>query len=365
MDERENLPSASAAHRYALCKGSWLLEQQCVDHQRSMTDVLIGNRVHAVMAGEAVPNLSGEEISLIERIRSQEATLVAATFQNQPIHRVIREQRLWATDRDGNKLWSGKPDVVFANEDHALIIDYKTGRGEVEEAAKNLQLRCLVALVDEHFGLGHFNQITVAIIQPLAGQPSVCCYDSKAITQAVREADEIMSAVKLNGQSRTPSEESCKYCKGKPYCPEAREVAVAAPFPNAPLDISPKHLAQTLTDEVLSEFLVKASLAESIIEACREEAKRRLTAGEKLLGWDLKPGAVRETIVDTQTVAERFLTVGTYEQLLPAITFSTTKLKDAVKAATGHKGFELDMKVTQILHGCTESKQTSPTLIRA
>jgi hypothetical protein len=365
MDERRNLPSASAASRYAACLGSFDLERQVAEVE-STTDAAIGNRIHAALALETVNDLTTDETWIIDRCREQEAELVKATFGDAEAN-CFREKRLWSLDKDGNKLWSGKPDVIYTVSDngmlYGLIIDYKSGRGSVENAAENLQLRCLVALLDESWGFT-LDRITVAIIQPLAGPPSVAVYESSDIHSAILESNGLMKEIQKVGQPRTPFEAACKYCKGKPYCKEARELAVAPPLADAPAGITPDAIAATLTNSTLAAFLDRAAQAEAVIEACRSEARRRLSEGDAIEGWTLKDGAVRESITNSEMVASRFLELGTYEQLTPAISINKTKLKDAVKTATGTKGRELEAKLAALLDGCTESKAGQPTLTK-
>lgn len=365
MDERGNLPSASAASRYAACLGSYDLERQVAEVE-STTDAAIGNRIHAALALEPVVNLTTDEAWIIDRCREQELELVKATFGELETN-CFREKRLWSLDKDGNKLWSGKPDVIYTVNDggmlYGLIIDYKSGRGAVDNAAENLQLRCLVALLDESWGFT-MDKVTVAIIQPLAGPPSVAVYESSDIHSAILESNGLMKEVQKVGQPRTPSEAACKYCKGKPYCSEARELAVAPPVTNAPAGITPDAIASTLTNQTLAAFLDRAAQAEAVIEACRSEARRRLGEGDTIEGWTLKDGSVRESITDSEKVASRFLELGTYEQLAPAITLNKAKLKEAIKTATGFKGQQLTAKLDALLDGCTESKAGQPTLTR-
>ena len=354
-DERSGLPSASAASRYAACLGSWQLEKQVAEVE-STADAATGNRIHSALALEPVTNLTTDETNIIERCQQQEAELVKQVFANSTEEpQAFREKRLWSLKFDGSKLWSGKPDVVYVSGTSALIIDYKSGRGSVENAAENLQLRCLVALLDESWGFT-MDEITVAIIQPLVGPPSVASYELSDLMNAVRESQSLMTAVMQPDQPRTPSESACKYCKGKPYCNEARELAVTGPIVNAPEGITPDAIASTLTSSHLAQFLNRAAQAEAVIEACKSEARRRLSEGEIIEGWTLKEGSVRESITNSEQVASRFLELGTYEQLSTAITLNKTKLKDAVKLATGTKGRELEAKLSALLEGCTESK---------
>ena len=360
MDERGNLPSASAASRYAACLGSWELERQVAEVE-STADAATGNRIHSALALEPVTNLTTDETYIIDRCREQEAELVKQVFANSTEEpQVFREKRLWSIQNHGlgyedKRLWSGKPDVVYVEGESALIIDYKSGRGSVENAAENLQLRCLVALLHESFGFT-LKEITVAIIQPLVGPPSVVSYELEDLMDAVRESRLLMTAVMQPDQPRTPSESACRYCKGKPYCNEARELAVTGPLFNAPEDITPDAIASTLTSSHLAQFLNRAAQAEAVIEACKSEARRRLSEGETIEGWTLKEGSVRESITTPEIVASRFLELGTYEQLSTAISLNKTKLKDAVKLATGTKGRELEAKLSALLDGCTESK---------
>ena len=365
-DERSGLPSASAASRYAACLGSYDLERQVAEVE-STGDAAIGNRIHAALALEPVSNLTTDETWIIDRCREQELELVKQTFGELETN-CFREKRLWSLTQDGERLWSGKPDVIYTANDegmlYGLIIDYKSGRGAVENAAENLQLRCLVALLDESWGFT-LDRVTVAIIQPLAGPPSVSVYESSDIHSAIMEANGLMKEIQKVGQPRTPSESGCKYCKGKPYCSEARELAVAPPLNNVPVGTTPDAIAATLTNQTLAAFLDRAAQAEAVIEACRAEARRRLSEGDAIEGWTLKEGAVRETIKDTETVYLRFIEGGgTYEDIMPAITLNKTKLKDALKAATETKGKELESKLDQLLAGCTESKAGQPTLTK-
>jgi hypothetical protein len=313
---------------------------------------------------EPVTNLTTDETYIIERCREQEAELVKQVFADSTEEpQVFREKRLWSLKFDGSKLWSGKPDVVYVSGASALIIDYKSGRGVVENAAENLQLRCLVALLDESWGFT-MDQITVAIIQPLVGPPSVVSYELGDLIDAVRESQSLMSAIMQPDQPRTPSESACRYCKGKPYCNEARELAVTGPIVNAPEGITPDAIASTLTSSHLAQFLNRAAQAEAVIEACKSEARRRLSEGEIIEGWTLKEGSARESIVNSEQVASRFLELGTYEQLSTAITLNKTKLKEAVKTATGFKGQQLTAKLDALLDGCTESKMSQPILTK-
>ena len=355
-DERKGLPSASSMERYMLCPGSYAAEQGQPDE--TSEDAEIGNRIHAALAGETVtPPLTDDEERTMEACKAQANALLDAIVPHRDEMQI--ERRYW-----WGQQWSGKPDVVAIDtlQGHALVLDYKTGRGEVASAEGNMQLRALAVLVAVKHQL---HKVMVAIVQPLAGAASVCVYTPKDLSRATQEALAILTAIHQPDAPRRPSAKACRYCKAKATCPEAREASVALPLANIPEGTTASAIAATLTGETLGEFLKRAEFATKVIEACRDEAKRRLEAGEVVLGWQLKPGSVRETITDPAKVFTRFAELGgTQDKFLPCVSVTKGKLKDALKATTGAKGKALDEQLGAMLDGCTESKPTSLSLTR-
>ena len=93
-DERHGLPSASSAHRYALCPGSFLLEQSIQRPDVTGPDAQVGNRIHGDLAGEGIA-LNEEEAKLAIDCRLQEVELAKAVFPFQDRLQAMREKRLW------------------------------------------------------------------------------------------------------------------------------------------------------------------------------------------------------------------------------------------------------------------------------
>jgi len=355
-DERNNKPSASSVERYQLCPGSWAAEQGILD--ATTDDAVTGNRIHAWLAGETmtVP-LTSDEVDLALKCREQEETILNTVLPYRD--EIIRERRYWM-----GKDWSGKPDVVAIDSimGEALVVDYKTGRGDVTPAEGNLQLRALAVLVHEKHW---FVKVTVAVIQPLAGAPSVCEYSHDDLRKARAEIGSIIDRINAPNAPRAPSTEACKYCKAKPYCVEAREQAVALPVTAIPAGTTPDAIAATLTSQTLAEFLERADFASRVIDACKSEAKRRLESGDIVPGWTLKPGSERETIADPTTVFNRASAVGVNsEAFMSCVSIAKGKLKDAVKTATQEKGKALEARMDSLLAGCVEVKQSAATLTR-
>lgn len=354
MSERENLPSASSAHRYALCHGSFILEQQAPE-QTPSDDAALGNRVHAWLAGERV-QLEPDELDLAMRCKAQADELIATHVDGGRMSE--REVRIWAFDDQFRKAWSGKPDLIVINGDRALVIDYKTGRGDVEEATGNLQLRALAVLVADQYAV---EEVVTAIVQPLAGPPSVAIYGHADLAVAAIQMHELMARVRKPGQPRNPSESACRYCKAKSICPD-----VQATVEKLPALVTRTGREIAMTGEQIARFLELAPVAEDAIEAVRGLAKRRLAEDPASVpGWALKPGATRETITKPEELFGRFSAIGgTSEQFIRSVKISKTDFKTAVREATGRKGRELDDTIDGLLEGLTESKQAAPSLVR-
>lgn len=351
-NERQGLPSASSMERYMLCPGSYAAEQG--QPEQASDDAEIGNRVHAVLAGETVtPPLNDDEERTMEACRSQATAILDAYLPHRD--EIILERRYW-----WGQQWSGKPDVVAIDtlQCHAVVLDYKTGRGEVASAEGNMQLRALAVLVYvEH----QVERITVAIAQPLAGEASVCTYQADDLRKARIEILEIITGIHQPDAPRRPSAKACRYCKAKAVCPEALATAEAAP-----LAVSRDGRALSITPERMAEFLEQIPAIEAVVEAVRSKAKRMLEEDPgSVPGWALKPGSVRESVTDPATVFGRFVAAGgTQEQFMPCVNVTKTKLKDAVKAVTGSKGKALDAQIEAMLDGCTEAKPSAPSLVK-
>lgn len=352
MNERQNLPSASSCERYALCPGSFALEQT-VPEPPQTDDARAGDLIHAALATEALAEtLTDEQLRTLEACKIQEAALVDGVFGGK-VKLSFREYRMWARDKNLGKLWSGKPDVVYVSNLLGLVIDYKTGRGEVTAATGNMQLRALAVLVAENHGL---TDVTVAIIQPLAGPVSTCRYNIADLHRASEEIDAIMRDAKAGTGPRRPSYKACLYCRAKLICPEARAVAETLPAVAGPQPLA-------MTAEQVGDFLRKARVAERVIDSVRDEAKRMLAAGVEIPGVRLKPGANRETITKPETVFGRFLALGgTQEQFMPAVKVTKSDLKTAVKTVTNEKGKTLDATLERLLADCVETKQAAASL---
>jgi CRISPR/Cas system-associated exonuclease Cas4 (RecB family) len=346
-------------HRYATCPGSWLAEQSAGPDISDKTDANHGTRIHNALAGKLDPStLTVEEYDTWERCKAQAEILTAEYITPDANGDTIKEERLWSV----GEAFSGEPDLVVIGSRRALVIDYKTLLGDVAHAVGNLQLRTLAVLVWEKHDV---DEVVVSIIQPLAGAPTVAVYTSADLEQAAAEIYGIVEQIRRPGNPRVPSGAACKYCRARTTCPEALAVAVAPPMDGIPAGTTPAAIAATMTAPTLGAFLERAQVADAVIEACREEAKRRIEAGETIPGWILKPGAEKDTITNPQAVADRFFALGgTQEAFIGAVKVTKSGLKEAASALTGAKGKTLHQIVEKLCDGAVETKQNQPSLAR-
>lgn len=277
--EVEAKPSASKLSRYSDCPGAFHTEASLPTGESSAAANL-GTLVHRHLAGEKV-ELDEEGAKIAARCREQYLEIRDRIIGDEPITASVVEERLWF-----GKDWSGAIDRIDFFGDSALVVDYKTGRLEVDDASENLQLRAYAVLVAEHYK--SVRTVYAAVIQPHTGAPHGTVYDEHDLAQAREEIAGIIAATLKPDAPRRPSPDACKYCRALAICPEAAGETKALATRSA-ADVP------ALPDLELSQLLSASSVVEDFISAIKDEAKARLKAGKEIPGWSLiqKKGAVR------------------------------------------------------------------------
>lgn len=277
-DEREGLPSASGYERMVLCVGSRQQEAQAPE-SKDTKDSTKGDRIHAFLAAKYskakdCPLLDQEEQGVANRCVTQIDALLATLHDPQ----LIVEERLWFR-RDGQKLFSGQPDIIaidFAGAGPtAMIIDTKSGRGEVATSDENYQLRALaISLKNNRPDL---TCIEGAIVQPLTGKPKIVRYGEAELDRALVEFYAADAASKQPNGKLTAGVMQCKYCRALSFCTEAgKSVTTLAKTTAGPLGLA------KLDDATLAQLHGQAKLAEKVVKEVKDEMKRRVTAKREL-----------------------------------------------------------------------------------
>ena len=359
-DERENKPSMSRLYRLAHCAGSWLLELALRADggdapRKSNPWAEMGTRIHSALEGGLDPStLNDSEYKVYARCVEQFEEVLDLVFSDQREElELIREERLWYGQREV----SGQPDVVILKDGTCFIADYKTGRGDVEHADSNYQLRGLAVAAWRHYP--DIQEVIVCIIQPLAEgdrKVTMARYDTDHLQAAERELQLILKRIQDPAAKRVPGFKQCQYCPAKTNCPEAIETMSEL----AVIDSTSTDLAERLPD-----LLARCKTAEQIIKGIRERAFEMLTEEpEAIEGWHLKQGSTRQSINDLGQLFLRLKEDYGIEasDFAGNCNITKTKITAMIRSASDLKGADLDAAVATALDGLTTVSRNRPSL---
>ncbi len=351
VDERRGFPSASGLEHIALCPGSWNAERGLPD--LGGADAESGTKLHAVLADEEDgADLDGSDAWAVDRCREIEAGLVAQLGFDGGAD-VFTEVRLWYADDTCE--WSGKPDRIYRLDGRALLVDWKTGRGDVAPAESNWQMRGLAVLIDAAHSRS-LDEIFVALIQPRSSEPvTLARYERADLTRAEMEIRAALYWASKEDAPRTPGEAQCKYCRAKDRCPEALGQAVAL------VDVS----LPALTGEQFAEYLPQVKAAKKTIDAFLKAAGAFIEGGGVIPGWEMKPGTADRSIVDPQGAYAALADVVTAEEFMAICGVPVGKLEALYEKKSGLRGEALKVKLAERLGAAIGMKQKAASLARA
>lgn len=373
-DPRKGATSASNAAADAACGGRHLAQAGLT--KAKSDDAIAGSTIHAALATGNTSKLSRAETETHDACKAIALKLVVEFFGAGVTPTVFAEQRFWGAFGPKGKEFphSGQADVVFRHGVKALILDYKSLAGEVAENPKNLQLRDLAVLVWGN--LPPISEVGVAIVQPLVTHsPDICVYGDADLKRSEQEMGARITASNNPQSPRSAGELQCKFCLAKTKC------ASYSAWTGSLLPVKAAEdalIIQTAFQIAMAEWgpEQRASVAAVLSPAGKalEEIKDFLKEGLAkdaafVPGWELKPGAKRETIVDAQVCFDRTVALmpgATPEEKTKAfmgcVAVAKGKLKDQVHAGSGEKGKALDATMARLLEGIVESSQNSPSL---
>lgn len=391
-DERRGRPSCSALHRLSNCPASFWLSQGMPDTSSPEADS--GTRIHEWLAthdGNAWMALSPDEKDTAERCQKQVEELESAWLITKgatpgDVSHIVREERIGITKNgvthfvrsgDGHDYdITGQADEIMVakvgNQTHALVIDYKTGRGEVEEARDNAQLRGLAVLVAHHFGC---DTVMVSIVQPWAGPPSSAHYDAEALSHALGWLDHVLDEIDAAEKNPIPvAGDWCKYCPARNRPCPALVAAGTAPLGDTlfrrplPQGMEKQALcarAMELTTGEIGVLLDKLSLYDRAADAIRWAARSILESGGQVPGWKLHTTKPRESITDVALVWTNLQRLGvTPEAFTAACSMTKKNLEPLVRSATNAKGVGLKVAMAGALAGAVSLGKPTVKLVR-
>jgi hypothetical protein len=359
LDERAGWTSASYADADLRCPGRF---QACKGlPETTSPDAEFGRVIHAALATGDPSALDVEQRDLFDRCKEIEANGVAELFGEElDKAKVWREQRYWVRVPQSEIRHSGQADVVYRLGSRAVVIDYKTGRNEAPESARNLQLRDLACLVRGN--LIGVTDVGTGIIQPLvSAKIEFCLYAEADLIRAEREMFARVQLSHLPCAVRVPGEVQCKFCRAEPSCSEYQKWAGAmVPLMLNLLDVP----ASAWTPEQQAMFLTREPVAQKWLDDAHALIKDAMLAGSAVPGYGLKPGNKVRTVTDPQACYDRFAAKGgTLKQFMLGVKVQIAKVREGLQAATGLRGKALDGALAQLLQGIVEEKQNQPSIV--
>jgi hypothetical protein len=365
-DPRQGLPSASSLHRLVNCPGSFRAAKQAI--AAGMTppddsdDAASGTRIHRWLETESEQDwaaLSYDEQRTATLCQGQAQWLIADFSKRHGwADRDIREKRFAITafgvtgDISGPLPWigSGQADRIVQSGGHMLILDYKTGRGDVTPADANDQLRGLAPLVS------HLRpeSVEVAIVAPLTGQPTTAVFSRHAL----KTTRDWLVHQWINAPDATETKAGpwCQYCPARLACGTyaAHNAQTLAPLTRdgLPADKMKEALfarAYESDTATLAEMGERVRMLEWGAAAIKAAIRRRLEEGGlaadelREAGWELMETNGNREILDPNQAAILLAPLlanaegGAQAALMRAAKLSAATLTEEIHKASGMK----------------------------
>lgn len=295
VDVRKGKPSASGLERLVLCPGSWQAECLCPKEAESEA-AKQGTRLHRAMELNDLSLCEDDvEKEACEWCRSAEDELVSRVFDGFRVSdfaepgfsgAVHREKRLWAEDWS----FSGQADVVYVFGSKVLVLDYKFGRREVTEPARNMQLAALAVLVGYEVDV---DCVYAGVLQPFVsrGKPALVRYTREDLSRARDFIAKALSAAYADAPPLVPGEKQCMYCRAAAVCPATKLVLASVT-----LDVSQRW--DVLTPVQRREWWNRWKLCKKVGEKIESLVRRDLEEGREIPGLMLSQGKQAFKVTD-------------------------------------------------------------------
>lgn len=352
-DCRKGRPSASAAKENTLCNGR---HQMCLPlPDESTPHAIDGTAQHFRMENPKFKirkDLIPATVTAAEQ-RDHIIGLVWNDWETNPPE-VFLEQRLWYR---GDR-YSGQADYVGIRDRKALVIDYKFGRGKVDPAPENKQLLWLAILIDFHYDV---DQVTVAIVQPHSGPPTLHTYLRREILSKKKKVLQIVRSIASPHARLKAGDVQCRYCRAVNICPEIEGKRGAL----SKIDIGK---VKALTNAHLRSILPTLSSVKMLCDKLEAEAINRLRERpEALKGWEVKMSKGRREVIDPPEAADelRRQEVIDLPGLNQAMSLQLTKLRRVIQEYNEVSSKEADKIMVKALGKHLKQHEPKEKLCRA
>lgn len=273
MTHHKNGPSV--LWRRVLCPASMRMEENEPD--TSSEAAKEGTMLHDVVEAR----LSGKERDDALTPEQEECVEKCVDYANGFAGEFWTEKHLSLVGPAGVLLTEGTADLVVIFSDSAVVIDWKFGRGYVDEASGNIQLAAYSAMIAQRWP--NVKKVVASTFTPRQ-RPMYSTHEFKdfaTITQYVANA---IQRTEL-GLDPRPGERQCRYCKGAAKCPALRrEVATISN------DVAKLPPLATMPVDQLSELVDQTSAIVRFHELVKSAIRGRIEQGADVPGWRIRDG---------------------------------------------------------------------------
>ena len=361
-DIRGGWPSASSIENLSLCPGSFAAQKDIAEEQMSFA-ALTGTRIHSYLEGDEII-LDKDEMWIAEELEAKREYLVAQIFPSLK-KEDINKPKMKATEMKEHRMWlsppafpvpinfSGMADYILIRGATALIVDYKTGRGEVTPSPRNLQLLALAVLLKENFP--KVRKVHAAIIQTQM-PVELATFNTKQLRDGKELILSILELALTPTARRFAGEKQCKFCRYKASCPEAMGALMTL-----------THVMELSDPTRFSELLDYVGVAKKLIPEIEKKAKETLDKNpDSIPGYKIAEGRKRRKITDSQEAFNRLREdkLISQEDFLKAVKVSVPQIENGVVATTGKKKSEAYQAVADSLEDLIETTTDQPRLIK-
>ena len=312
QDERLGKPSASKMKRIRRCPGSVGLERRLPKRDDSTKDAAAGTERHSLIelgVDAATVEDSNESyvVGMSEKLRKDAIEKALGSLEGAEVH---TEDRLWVYDDSLEPIYSAKLDWYAIKAGVALICDYKTLFGRHAHARENEQLAAQAVAL---FCTYDVNEVIVALIQPNLSAEERLTMAKFSRDDLIAAQEQVLGwcfAAENQHAPRIPGPVQCEHCPCRADCPEA----IAAELALTIVDV--KQLSEP---QAMSVLLDRAELADKVVKAIREKAKRMLDEKIEIPGWGLEEGDEQRKITNAAVLAGVLADAGATPEQITAI----------------------------------------------
>lgn len=334
--------SPSKLHRLQACPGSHKLSAGIPEQESEFAAE--GTMLHARVVSGDLTGLDNEQAEAVESCRKE-----LAGFS------VLHERHLTVCD-DLEILTEGTADAIAIDGARAYLWDWKFGRGEVEEAAGNIQLAAYALGVAQEFGV---SEVVAILKQPRLNARSEYTFrDFDGILMAIRE-------IRLECESdglHLCAGPHCRYCPAAGTCPEIKREAGQLVEVHSSQITDPTEMALQLSRAKAAKAMAKA-----VEEWARSVEYHALRLGQPIPGWEAKDGARRRNLCDLNQAFARCQTLGiSAEEFVGCCTASLPALESLAEnraKEAGRSKKEGKQELLALLSDLIECKASEPKMV--